>query len=79
MKIVVCEKCGGSNISSSNGASSVWDVDKQEWVLGDISDYEWCQDCECATNIEIKPAPFDETWSDKIKAKWMKAKIEEKP
>ena len=77
MKIMVCEECGGLNVSSD--ANAVWHFEKQAWVIGDILDNDWCQDCNDETTIESELAPFDETWSDEIKAKWMKAKIEEKP
>lgn len=74
MKIKVCEKCGSSNVSSS--ASAVWDFDKQAWVIGDLFDNEWCRDCEGEITIESKLAPFDEAWSDEIKAEWMRMRIE---
>lgn len=52
----VCEHCGSSNVC--HDAWAVWDNDKQEWVLGNVFDYTFCQECESETHlkeIQINP------------------------
>jgi hypothetical protein len=45
----VCKHCGSENVAKD--AWSNWDVDKQEWVLYDVFDYEFCKTCEGETTI----------------------------
>lgn len=48
----VCGECGSERVVID--AWAVWDVDKQDWVLDDILDNEYCRDCECETRIEAE-------------------------
>ncbi len=46
---MTCAHCGGDNVERDAWAS--WDIDKQEWVLENVFDYAYCQDCESETSI----------------------------
>jgi hypothetical protein len=48
----VCGTCGSERVTIDAWAS--WDVDKQDWVLDDIFDNEYCHDCEGETRIETE-------------------------
>jgi hypothetical protein len=54
----VCNNCGGTDVVRD--AWSSWDEDTQEWVLDNVFDYEFCQDCESETTITDAPATEDE-------------------
>ena len=58
----VCSHCGSENVAADAWAS--WDVYKQEWVLYDVFDYEFCKTCEGETTIvdeEIDESEGSET------------------
>lgn len=40
---IVCGRCGGHNVRRDAWAE--WDVDAQEWVLGEVFDYGHCVVC----------------------------------
>jgi hypothetical protein len=46
---ITCAHCGGENVVRDAWAS--WDIDKQEWVLKNVFDYAYCQDCASETSI----------------------------
>ena len=48
----VCGTCGSERVTID--AWAAWDVDKQDWVLDDIFDNEYCRDCEGETRIETE-------------------------
>lgn len=45
----VCKQCGSENVVKDAWAS--WDIKKQEYVLEDIFDNEFCKDCDRETII----------------------------
>ena len=45
----VCKHCGSENVVKDAWAE--WDEDKQEWVLQQVFDYDYCTDCEGDTTI----------------------------
>lgn len=45
----VCANCGSEAVVKDAWAS--WDETKQEYVLDDIFDYEFCKDCDGETTI----------------------------
>ena len=45
----VCKHCGSEDVVRDAWAS--WDSTLGEWVLSDIFDYEFCQECEGDTTI----------------------------
>ena len=47
---IVCTHCESEAVVRD--AWAAWDVEKQEWVLEDIFDYAYCQDCENETKLE---------------------------
>jgi hypothetical protein len=52
----VCGMCGGKTVTRDAWAE--WDVEAQEWLLGDAFDYAYCHDCDAETNlIEVELAP----------------------
>lgn len=46
----VCNYCGSDDVRKDAWAK--WDEDKQEWVLADIYDHEYCMTCDDETGIE---------------------------
>lgn len=40
----VCERCGSDNIRLD--AWTVWDIEKQEWVLDNVFGDAYCINCE---------------------------------
>lgn len=48
----VCGTCGSERVTID--AWAAWDVDKQEWVLDDFFDAEYCHECEGETRIETE-------------------------
>ena len=51
---VICSECGGSNDHLDAWAD--FDIEAQQWVLGNTFDYSYCDDCQndCRTKeIEI--------------------------
>jgi hypothetical protein len=42
--VKVCNSCGSENVWSD--ASAAWDSELQEWVLLNVFDNEWCDDCD---------------------------------
>lgn len=45
----VCKHCGSSDVRKDAWAE--WDEDKQEWVLSDVYDNEFCVVCDGETTI----------------------------
>ena len=45
----VCKHCGSSDVRKD--AWSEWDEDKQEWVLAEVYDNEFCYSCDADTTI----------------------------
>jgi hypothetical protein len=45
----VCKTCGSDNVVIDAWAS--WDVDSQEWVLENVFDQDFCNDCDGETTI----------------------------
>lgn len=45
----VCKHCGSTDVRKDAWAE--WDEDKQEWVLGDVFDDDYCMTCEYETII----------------------------
>jgi hypothetical protein len=52
-EVIVCTECGGSDITVD--ATVSWNVDKQEWDVDDVRDYNWCGDCDCEVGTDWKP------------------------
>lgn len=53
----LCEKCGSDLVTRDAWAE--WNVEQQDWVLGDAFDYTFCHKCEAETNmveVELTPA-----------------------
>jgi hypothetical protein len=49
-QIWVCSTCGSPNVVSD--ATATWNVERQEWELGDVCDGEFCEDCGGETRVE---------------------------
>lgn len=49
----VCCHCQGTNVVKDAWAE--WDKEKQEWVLSQVFDNAYCQDCESDTRLEDIP------------------------
>lgn len=45
----VCKACGSDDVKLD--AWAVWDIDKQDWVLGYTFDDSFCESCEGETTI----------------------------
>lgn len=45
----VCKYCGSENVRADAWAE--WNIDKQDWVLAEIYDNEYCNDCEGDSHI----------------------------
>jgi hypothetical protein len=52
---IVCRDCGGNNVCRD--AWAVWDIDKQDWVLGAVFDDGHCDDCEGEARLEEVELP----------------------
>jgi hypothetical protein len=52
---IICRDCGGNNVCRD--AWAVWDLDKQDWVLGAVFDDGHCEDCECGARLEEVELP----------------------
>ena len=53
MKVTMnCGVCGGTHVFRDAWAE--WDDNKQEWVLQNVFDYAYCEDCEQDTHIVEK-------------------------
>lgn len=54
MKIwIVCAHCGTDEVMRD--AWAVWDVEAQEWVLGQVFDAAFCEKCEGDASLEEVP------------------------
>lgn len=53
---IVCSFCGSSEVNRDAWAE--WDVDTQQWVLGVVFDYGYCQACE--GDSRLKEIPYEE-------------------
>lgn len=61
MKIVcVCATCGSKRITSD--ASAVWDVEKQDWILSDVCQGTFCEDCEDECRVEERELTLAEEY-----------------
>lgn len=49
---IVCTWCEGTDVARD--AWAVWDVARQEWVLGTVFDDGFCQTCERARGLEAR-------------------------
>lgn len=49
-QIAACENCGSANVVKD--AWATWDPDALDWVIKDVFDHEWCEDCEDETRID---------------------------
>ena len=47
--MVCCATCGGENVVRD--AAALWNPVGQVWVLGDVYDEAYCDDCECDVAI----------------------------
>lgn len=45
----ICNHCGSENVWVD--ANADWDTEAQEWVVCNIFDAEWCNDCDGETTI----------------------------
>lgn len=50
---MVCEDCGSEHVMRDAWAE--WDAEKQDWVLGAVFDYAYCNKCDGETHIEEVP------------------------
>ena len=49
----VCHQCGSSDVAIDAWAE--WDIEKQDWVLRNISTTEFCDNCYSETQlVEVK-------------------------
>lgn len=46
---MVCSHCGSEDVKRDAWAE--WDVEKQDWVLGQVFDHTHCDDCDGDTNL----------------------------
>jgi hypothetical protein len=52
---IICGRCGSDEVSRDAWAN--WDVDQQEWILGNVFDYGHCHRCEGESSlIEVELA-----------------------
>lgn len=58
--VYICSKCGGKNIVSD--ASAVWSVEKQDWVLSDVCDGTYCEDCQDECRIDERELTLAEEY-----------------
>ena len=49
----VCEKCGGNNIEVD--ATARWDVGRQDWVVEQALNNDYCYDCGEEVDADFKP------------------------
>ncbi|QWY83489.1 hypothetical protein [Rhizobium phage RHph_X2_28B] len=49
---IVCTLCGSDDVKRDAWAS--WDKDKQEWVLDDIFDSCFCENCNSTSDTLLK-------------------------
>lgn len=50
---IVCSDCGSDAVMRD--AWATWDVDLQDWVLGNVFDQGHCEICECEVSLEEMP------------------------
>ncbi len=53
--IMVCRECGSEDVVRDAWAQ--WDPDKQDWVLENVFDAAFCNNCEGECSIDEKEAP----------------------
>ena len=46
---IKCSQCEGDDVTRD--AWAVWDVETQDWVLGAVFDYAYCQTCEAEARL----------------------------
>jgi hypothetical protein len=47
---MVCERCGSENVKVD--AWAVWDMNAQQWELGETYDNAHCDDCDGECHVE---------------------------
>ena len=47
---MICETCGSKEVLRDAWAE--WDEDKQDWVLQNVFDEAFCENCDGSTNIK---------------------------
>ena len=47
---IVCSKCQSKNVMRD--AWAVWDVESQEWILGNVFDQGFCDDCDGESRLD---------------------------
>lgn len=50
---IVCETCWNDNVSFR--ASAYWDVEEQDYTIGDIEESDWCSECDSECVVEEFP------------------------
>lgn len=55
MEKPVCNRCGSDAVLRD--AYAEWDVEKQDWVLQNVFDDAFCEDCEGECKLEWKDIP----------------------
>jgi hypothetical protein len=48
-----CARCGGTNVLRDAWAE--WDDETQTWVLNNVFDQAYCEDCDGETSLEEVP------------------------
>lgn len=50
---MVCAYCGSENVLKDAWAE--WDTEKQDWVLNNVFDHSFCEDCDSETSLNEEP------------------------
>lgn len=56
--IYICEVCGSPDVGCD--AAVWWDVEKQDWQLGDLLDDDWCSNCGGETSMDRLDSTLEE-------------------
>lgn len=54
---IACDWCAGTDVARDAWAE--WNVERQEWVLGLVTDDGWCFRCECARGLVGRAAQVE--------------------
>lgn len=55
---IYCSHCKGTNVMRDAWAE--WNVELQQWELGNVFDAGFCEDCDGEARLEERPARPDE-------------------
>jgi len=55
---IVCSQCGSDDVRRD--AWACWNVDTQEWELGEVFDQGFCAACDGEASLDEEPVTYEE-------------------